>query len=347
MTRMDKKLESIRAGRYRRKDFIIADAKDADMGSGVNGLGFVRSNDGSSQRQRTRQEFLDQIVEIIDQDVVDIMLVSASNLDLLHERGAFKKSAVKPAIRANDTTDCWGGVRHANYTKYPSLPFATADISRVMYGSGLGKPDAPVTGTDLGLYSLTFVNDLTLDMAAQNRFSEFRTKAASIGFKYFFEVFNPNVELGWSREQIGEFVNDSIIRCLAGVNIQDRPLFLKMPFNGAKAVEELAAFDSSLIVGVLGGGAGTTRDTMELIFQAEKYGARLALFGRKINLAEDAGALVNLMRRVADGDVGPEEAVKAYHGHLQKVGIKPIRALEDDRVITETVLKPAATLRAA
>ena len=56
--------------------------------------------------------------------------------------------------------------------------------------------------------------------------------------------------------------------------------------NGAKALEELASYDPQLVVGVLGGGAGTTRDTFELLFQAEKYGARVALFGRKINLAE-------------------------------------------------------------
>jgi len=347
MTRMDVKLQNICAGRYKRSDFIIADAKDADMGSGVAGLGVIRSPDGSSERYRTRQEFLDEIVKIIDQDVVDIMLVSASNLDQLHARGAFEKSTIKPAIRANDTTDCWGAVRHGNYAKHPSQPFRTADLTRVMYGTTKATLGAPVTGTDLGLYSLTFVNDLATDITAQNRFSEFRAEAGAIGFKYFFEVFNPNVETGWSREQIGEFVNDSILRCLAGVSIQDRPLFLKMPFNGPKAVEELAGFDSSLIVGVLGGGVGTTRDTFELLHQAEKYGARLALFGRKINLAEDPGALVALMRQVADGTIGPEEAVKAYHGGLQKAGIKPIRPIEDDRVITEGVLKPAATLKAA
>jgi hypothetical protein len=53
------------------------------------------------------------------------------------------------------------------------------------------------------------------------------------------------------------------------------------------------------------------------------------------------------MRQVADGSVGSDEAVKAYHGELQKQGIAPVRSLEDDRAITEQVLKPAATLKAA
>ena len=347
MTRMDQKLKNIRDGRYKKSDFIIADAKDADMGSGIAGLGFVRSADGSSKRQRTRPEFLDEIVKIIEHDVVDIMLVSASNLDLLHQRGAFENSAVKPAIRANDTTDCWAGVRHASYHKRPSYPFRTVNIARAMYGTTAPSPGATVTGTDLGLYSVTFMNDFDIDIAAMERFTAFRAEAADNAFKYFFEVFNPNVETGMSREQIGEFVNDSIIRCLAGVNLEDRPQFLKIVYNGPKALEELAGFDPTLIVGVLGGGAGTTRDTFELLHQAERYGARVALFGRKINLAEEPRELLTLMRQVADGALAPEEAVKAYHGTLQTHGIKPIRSLEEDRTITETVLKPAATLKAA
>ena len=347
MTRMDEKLERIRAGQYKRSDFIIADAKDADMGAGAAGLGFVRSPDGSQRRPRTRQEFLDEIVRIVEQDVVDIMLVSASNLDLLHQRGTFKTSAVKPVIRANDTTDCWGGVRHASYHKKPSYAFRTANIARVMYGTNLPSPGAPITGTDLGLYSVTFMNDFDVDIQSQERFAAFRAEAAANEFKYFFEVFNPNVETGMSREEIGEFVNDSIIRCLAGVNLADRPQFLKIVYNGPKALEELASFDSTLVVGVLGGGAGTTRDTFELLHQAERFGARVALFGRKINLAEAPLPLLVLMRQVADGSLMPEDAVKAYHAELQKLGIKPVRSLEDDRVITETVLTPAATLRAA
>ena len=346
-TRLDRKLANIREGRYTRSDFIIADAKDADMGSGVNGLGFVRAKDGSTKRQRTRPEFLDEIADIVAHDVVDIMLLSVANLDLLQASGTFANSAVKPAIRANDTTDCWGGIRHAAYTKRPSYPFRTANLSRVRYGSATPQPGAPVSGTDLGLYSVTFMNDFDVDILSQERFAAFRAEAAANEFNYFFEVFNPNVETGMSREEIGEFVNDSIIRCLAGVSLADRPEFLKIVYNGPKALEELASHDPSLVVGVLGGGAGTTRDTFELLHQAEKYGARVALFGRKINLAEAPKVLLELMRQVADGAVMPEEAVRAYHGALQKQGIVPVRSLEEDRAITEAVLKPAATLKAA
>ena len=137
------------------------------------------------------------------------------------------------------------------------------------------------------------------------------------------------------------FVNDWILRCLAGLTTAERPEFLKIAYNGPKALDELASFDPGLIVGVLGGGAGTTRDCYELLAQAERYGARVALFGRKINLAESPLAMVAMMRRVADGDIKPAEAVKAYHGELQKAGIKPLRPIEQDNEITEAVLKQA------
>ena len=96
------------------------------------------------------------------------------------------------------------------------------------------------------------------------------------------------------------------MRTLAGVMRADHPHFLKLQYNGPRAMEELAGYDPErLIVGILGGAKGTTRDTFELIFQAEKYGARVALFGRKINLAEDPHALVRYMRAVVEKEIGP------------------------------------------
>lgn len=332
-TRLDTKLANIRTGRYTRSDFVIADAKDSDVGAGVTATGFDRSK--GTLRRRSRQEFLDQIEEIIKQDVVDIMLVSQSNLELLDERGAFVGSAIKPAIRANLETACWGAVRHGAYTQTASRPFRDANIARLM-------AHYPTHGTDLGLYSASFNNDLDADLRTLEAFAEFRSEAARLGFKYFYEVFNPNVDIGLAPEQVGEFVNDNIIKSLASVPRSERPLFLKTPFNGPKAMEELASFDSELIVGVLGGGAGTTRDTFELVAQSERYGARLALFGRKINLAEAPLPLIALMRQVADGAVTPEEAVHAYHGELQKLGLTPTRALGEDRQVTESVLQSAA-----
>lgn len=338
MHRLDAKLARIRAGKYTRFDFIIADAKDGDMGPSLTSTGPHRGKDGSWARYRTREEFLDQIKAIVAQDVVDVMLVSASNLERLNAERVFEASAVKPAIRANDTTDIWV-VRGGRYAKHPSRPFRSASLSRVMHGTAEPKPGGRIVGADLGLYSITFNNDLDADYRSLEHFADFRRDAAANGFKYFLEVFNPNVDCGLSGEEMPHFVNDAILRSLAGIVEADRPLFLKIAYNGPKALEELASFDPGLIVGVLGGGAGTSRDCFELLSQAERYGARVALFGRKINLAESALAMVRTMRAVASGDLSPAEAVRSYHGDLQREEIKPLRPLDEDSQITEPALK--------
>jgi hypothetical protein len=326
MYRLDDKLARIRAGSYRPPDFIIADAKDPDMGPGLHAVGPVRQKDGATLRLRTREEFLDSIEEILRQDVVDIMLTSVSNLERLAGRNAFAGSSVKPAVRANDTTDIWRH-RGARHHHVPSRPFRTASLSHIR----------PLT--DLGLYSITFTNNVDADVEALEAFAGFRADAAAHGVSYFLEVFNPNVDCGLHDNEMAEFVNDSIVRCLAGLTEAERPRFLKIVYNGRKALSELASYDPSLVVGVLGGGAGTTRDCFELIHQAEKYGARVALFGRKINLAESPLDIVRLMRAVADGEIKPAQAVDAYHDALRKQGIASMRPLAADREITEAALK--------
>ena len=333
MYRMETKLAKIRAGNYAKGDFIIADAKDGDMSNPIPGTGPVRDKDGNVVRFRTRAEFLDMITQLIKQDVLDIMLVSASNLELLTEAGAFKGSSVKPSFRANDTSDIWGA-RPNGYGKLgPSRPFRTANL----------KDIAAARLSDLGLYSMTYVNDIEADLRSLEAFAAFREDAAANGINYFLEVFNPNIDAGIPAEAIGSFVNDNLARSLSGVLKAKRPQFLKYPYNGAKALEELVSFDPQLVVGVLGGGAGTTRDTFELLFQAEKYGARVALFGRKINLAESQLDIVHFMRQVVDGNMTPLEAVRAYHAALKQKGIPAVRPLEDDSAVTEAVLKAAAS----
>lgn len=333
MFRLDTKLAKIRAGQYKKGDFIIADAKDGDMSNPIPGTGPIRGANGSVQRFRTRAEFLSQITDLVRQDLVDIMLVSASNLEMLTEAGAFKNSAVKPSFRGNDTTDIWGP-RGSNYGKSgASRPFRSAVLSQV----------AEAKLSDLALYSMTYVNDIEADLRSLEAFAAFREDAAKYSIKYFLEVFNPNVESKVPAEQMGQFVNDCLVRSLSGVLKRDRPQFLKYPYNGAAALEELVTYDPNLVVGVLGGGAGTTRDTFELLYQAEKYGARVALFGRKINLAESQLDIVRFMRAVADGEMKPLEAVKAYHAVLKDKKVLPVRSLDDDSAVTEVVLKPAAS----
>jgi hypothetical protein len=113
---------------------------------------------------------------------------------------------------------------------------------------------------------------------------------------------------------------------------------LKIVYHGPKAMEELAQYDPNLVVGILGGSAGTTYDAFKLIHDAQKYGARVALFGRKINHAEHQLAFIEMLRLITDGKVSPEEAVCAYHGVLQAKGIKPHRSREDDLKLTDQAM---------
>src|SRR5207244_477735 len=117
--------------------------------------------------------------------------------------------------------------------------------------------------------------------------------------------------------------------------------FLKMVYHGPRAMEELVHYDPHLVVGILGGSAGTTYDAFKLLSEARKYGARVALFGRKINNAENQLAFIHFLRLIADGEIGPAEAVRAYHGVLQKLAIKPHRSLGDDMTLQTGVMNYA------
>ena len=353
MKSLDAKLAEIRANRSARA-FILADAKDADMAFGVRAPGprSYLAQRGARPAQfspevwtrdefgyRNLPEFLDIIREVVHQGRVDIMLMSAYvNEQLSIKEGLFRNSPVTPAARANDTTDVWA-VRHGCYTRETAQPFRSATIDHIQCGQiDCDRSTNEFPGANLGLYSCTFVNDLEHDRQTLAWFKEFREEAERKKFRYFLEVFDPNVDRGLPPEKLGEFINDKILRTLAGVTEAGRPLFLKIVYHGPKAMEELAQYDPKLVVGILGGGAGTTYDAFKLIHDAQRYGARVALFGRKINHAEHQLAFIEMLRLITDGQVSPEEAVRAYHGVLQVKGLKPHRSLADDLKLTDQAM---------
>ncbi|OHB66374.1 MAG: hypothetical protein A2V70_18930, partial [Planctomycetes bacterium RBG_13_63_9] len=216
------------------------------------------------------------------------------------------------------------------YATQPSKPFRTATIDHIMCGKAQCEPGQHRLGVDLGLYSVTFNNDTDLDRATLEAYKAFRLEAEAKGFRHFLEVFDPNACGDHPPENLPRFINDHIVRALAGVTSRARPLFLKIAYHGPAAMEALAGYDRSLIVGILGGSAGTTFDAFDMLWEAKKYGARVALYGRKINHAEHQLTFVQYLRAVADDDLGPEEAVRAYHADLKRLGIAPRRSLRDD-----------------
>jgi hypothetical protein len=316
-----RKLSNIRSGEYTPDDFIIADAKDGDMAFGLLAPG--PHPDGTL---KTKADYLDAITAMTRSGLVDVMLLSASSAEVLAGRGVFEDSPVTLAVRMNDTTDIWMA-RGSRYRESPSTPFASADIEAVS------------DFCDMGLYSMTFSNDLDSDRASLEAYRSFRLAARPTGFRHFLEVFNPAFDIGIPAVELGNYVNDMIIKATAGVTSSDAPQFLKIQFNGADAMSELAAYDPErLVVGILGGAKGTTRDTFELAHQAEQSGARVALFGRKINLSEAPLELVRLMRETIEQKSSPEQAVRLYHDYLDAHGLHPQRPLRDDLNITDPVL---------
>ncbi|MHC4181420.1 MAG: beta/alpha barrel domain-containing protein [Planctomycetota bacterium] len=327
---LDRKIARILADRSC-KDFILADAKDGDMAYGLSAPGRSPEHHAAEARFRTLDEYRQLMREIVGQGLVDIMLMSASSSEVLTiQERLFDDSPVTPAVRANDTTDIWLAAGSGRYPAQPSRPFRTATIDHIMCGKAECPPDQRRLGADLGLYSVTFNNDTERDRETLEAYRTFRLEAEAKGFRHFLEVFDPNACSGHCPEDLPRFINDHIARALAGVTLRGRPLFLKIPYHGPAAMEALAGYDRSLVVGVLGGSSGTTYDAFHMLWEAKKHGARAALYGRKINNSEHQLTFVKHLRAIADDQIGPEEAVRAYHGDLERLGIRPYRSLQDD-----------------
>src|SRR6058998_591598 len=114
---LDARLARIHADPRGSKDFILADAKDADMALSIGAPGKSPEAHSGELRYRSLSEFREIIQQIVEQSLVDIMLMSASTSEVLtlHKR-IFDKSPVTPAARANDTTD----IHIIRGSKYPT-----------------------------------------------------------------------------------------------------------------------------------------------------------------------------------------------------------------------------------
>ena len=327
MKTLDAKLDAL-AARPDGGDFIICYAADPDMGGGL------RPTIGQGIDPAV---WRDEMAAITEAGHIDILLASVSTMDhLARDRGLFRASPVTPAIRANDTSDIWM-VRGGSYSTQPSRPFATTTVREAMYGTLHPEPDQAVD-VPLGLWSITFNNDLEADERSLLRYRDFRAEAAQEGFRHFVEVFNPNVADPGIDGPVGDYVNDCIARMLAGVPRASRPEFLKVAYNGPHALEDLVT-GIDVVVGVLGGPPSTANDSFTLVRDVKRSGGRVALFGRRIKVADSPILFCELLRRVADDELSPEDATREYHGRLTAAGITPSRSLEDDLVIETPELR--------
>ena len=323
MKTLDEKLQRI-AKDPACRDFILIDAKDADMAFGLAATG--AEADG---RLRSQPEYRRQMVENLEQGLVDGVLMSPSTADLLarHEK-RFVGTRVTPAVRTNDSTDIWLA-SEGRYRETPSRPFRSASLEQLMYGGVKAAEDA-AADVDLGLYSITFNNDAESDLRSLEAYKRFREEASEKGFRHFLEVFDPN-RLSEPITDVARYVADCVVRTLAGAVGSARPLFLKVAYHGPAAMEQLADYDPSMIVGILGGSSGTSYDAFFQLWEARKYGARAAIYGRMINNSEHQPTFIQHLRWLADGDAtDPREMVRSYHAAIGELGFRPIRDLESD-----------------
>src|SRR5690606_22696837 len=145
---LDRKLAAIHADPSGCREFIIADAKDADMAFGIGAPGLSPEAHAGEVRFRTLAEYRQQIREIVRQGLVDIMLMSTRTNDVLTiQERLFDNSHVTPAARANDTSDIFV-VRGGDYPVHPSRPFRTAMLDHIQCGHLDCEPAERVRGAN-------------------------------------------------------------------------------------------------------------------------------------------------------------------------------------------------------
>ena len=128
------------------------------------------------------------------------------------------------------------------------------------------------------------------------------------------------------------FINDMIVRTLAGVAGKARPIFLKVVYHGPAAMEQLAGYDSRLIVGILGGSSGTTFDAFQQLWEARIRCPR-ALYGRMINNSEHQGSFIEHLRAWPTASWSrPRPCVLSRRPGTAEY--RPYRSLEDDLQLT-------------
>ncbi|GGG73489.1 hypothetical protein GCM10011415_22250 [Salipiger pallidus] len=326
MRRIDEKLAKITSGDYGPRDFLVTFSKDADMLRGCSATG-----KDANGRPRPLAAYRADVKRVIESDLADIVLTSLSTAEMLAENGVYSSSNATPAVRLNDATDQWR-VRGGTYSAQPGIPFRSSRLDAVK----------PVS--NLGLYGMTLYNDAALDHATLRAYCDFRDLSTRMGIRHFLQLSDPQVAVATGDHDYGAFRNDMLMRSLAGIARRERPLFIEVDYHGPAYMEELAGwYPCRMVVGITGCGAGTTRDCLERLAQAEKYGARLAGFSRESFDCEDPVLLLQAMRRVIRDGMDSFDAVRAYHDDLKREMIVPFRALQDDVELTSPLLKAHAS----
>ena len=102
---LDQKLANIHADPSGAKDFILADAKDADMAFGIGAPGLSPESHASELRFRTLAEYRDQIRQVIEQTRF------VTRVDRRASNARLSAPAVEHALQRRFHFECRGNVR--------------------------------------------------------------------------------------------------------------------------------------------------------------------------------------------------------------------------------------------
>ena len=250
---LDQKLRDIHRDPSGSREFIIADAKDADMAFGIGAPGQSLERHDGEVRFKTLAEYRQQIREVIRQGIVDIVLMSASTSELLTlEERLFEDSPVTPAVRANDATDVHAMRRQPRFPRRPRGRFAR--WLWIMPNAGIWIV-LPKNAGGASISGCTRSRSTTIANWTAKRSKPttgFARKPSARAFGIFWKCSIRTVPMRFRKSSGPAFINDVIARTLAGVGKSGRPIFLKIAYQGPEAMEALVGYDPHLIVGVLG-----------------------------------------------------------------------------------------------
>ena len=224
------------------------------------------------------------------------MLVSVSTLERLGSE-IFAASRVTPAVRVNDTTDIWGPRGGLTRT------------SRRGRSEPLRSPARATIGCDLGLYSITFNNRVEDDLRSLEAFAASARRRSGAVCATSWRCSTPT----WRRDsppsrRPGHTSGTASCAPSRGSPGRSAPASSRSPTTARARCPSSAPTTPSSWSGSWAGRPAPTATRFTLLADAQRDGARVALFGRKIKLAESPLELVRHMRRVVDGEHSPEEA---------------------------------------
>ena len=255
--------------------------------------------------------------------LVDIMLMSASSSYALTFRETlFDNSPRHPAVRANDTTDVH--LAAADRRRSPVAPVPHCQPRpRPVRAPRMWPPSRRHPRRNLGLYSVTFDDDLGprhRDPRAVPRVS--RMKPAE-GFRYFLEVFDPNIPNAVAPDILPRYINDMIssnaCRGCSRAGRSSSRWSTTAPRRWKNCSVMTRTWSSEFSAAGLG--RRSTLSNCSRTLRSTR--AKVAVRPQDQQRTENQLAFVQFLRLIVDGVINTIEAVKAYHAVLGRIGDPP------------------------